>query len=77
MCKRSPRCSWEAPPHRPRGQHHVPPLLPPIRLLPLFTSADGREVTLSDYDAAAALETLSPEQKDRRIGEGAVGRLDG
>lgn len=50
----------------------TPPLLPPIRLLPLFLSADGREVTLSDYDSAAALEVLSPEQKERRIGEGAV-----
>lgn len=47
-------------------------LLAPIRLLPLFNRQDGTAVTLADYDSAVALERLEPEQKERRIADGAV-----
>lgn len=47
-------------------------LLAPIRLLPLFTRPDGSQVTLADYDAAAALERLDPDAKAKRLSEGAI-----
>jgi len=47
-------------------------LLAPIRLLPLFTRPDGTEVTLAEYDSAVAIERLDPEQKERRIADGAL-----
>lgn len=48
------------------------PLLPPIRLLPLFVRPNGTELTLVEYDGAAAIERLDPDQKAKRIGEGAI-----
>lgn len=47
-------------------------LPPALRLVPLFTRADGTPVTLADYDAAVAIERLDEEQRERRISGGAV-----
>lgn len=47
-------------------------LLPPIRLLPLFSRSNGTEITLVEYDSAAALERLDPDQKAKRLADGAI-----
>lgn len=47
-------------------------LVAPIRLTPLFPLADGSAATLATFEAAAAIEKLPDDVRQRRIDEGAL-----
>ncbi len=47
-------------------------LLAPVRLIPLFPLPDGSAATLGTFEAAAAIDSLPEDTRERRISDGAL-----